>query len=111
MSVTANPFPIGEDAEALALLGGRLPRWQIHLAKLLFGGRERLDFYDIFATYLDRAIRQPEALAEIRGMEIEGRAPLLYYLRPLSTAIPCWLFHILERGESFGGGPGRMAAP
>jgi hypothetical protein len=102
MSATATPFPIGEDPDALALLGGRLPRWQIHLAKLLFGGRERLDFYDIFATYLDRSVRQPDSLAEIRSIEIEGRAEFLYWLRPLAIAIPCWLFHILDRGESFG---------
>jgi type II secretory pathway component PulF len=102
MIATVNPLLIGEDADALAFLGGRLPAWQIQLARLLFGGRERLDFYDIFATYLDRSVRQPEALAEIRGIEIEGRAPFLYCLRPLAIAIPCWLFHILERGENFG---------
>jgi type II secretory pathway component PulF len=102
MSAVADPLLIGDDEEALALLGGRLPSWQIWLAKLMFSGRERLDFYDIFATYLDRSIRQPEALAEIRGIEIEGRAPFVYWTRPLATAIPYWLFQILDRGGNFG---------
>ena len=83
-------------------LGGQLSRWQILLAKALFNGRERLDFYDIFATYLDRSVRQPEALAEIRAIEIEGRLPILYWTRPLTTAIPHWLFRILDHGENFG---------
>jgi type II secretory pathway component PulF len=98
--------PVGisqpDDAETLALLGGTLSRLQVLLAKLLLSGRERLDFYDIFATYLDRSVRQPEALAEIRAIESEGRSPLLRWSRPLTTAIPCWLYRILERGESFG---------
>ncbi len=102
MTAVADPLLIGDDEEALALLGGRLPSWQIWLAKLLFNGRERLDFYDIFATYLDRSVRQPEALAEIRGIEIEGRAPFVYWTRPLATAIPYWLFQILDRGGNFG---------
>src|SRR5271167_229337 len=92
----------GEEPEALAALGGRLSRAEIVIAKLLFSGRERLDFYDIFATYLDRSVRQPEALAEIRGIEIEGRAPFVYWTRPLATAIPYWLFQILDRGGNFG---------
>jgi type II secretory pathway component PulF len=90
MSAVADPLLIGDDEEALALLGGRLPSWQIWLAKLMFSGRERLDFYDIFATYLDRSIRQP------------GRAPFVYWTRPLATAIPYWLFQILDRGGNFG---------
>jgi type II secretory pathway component PulF len=91
-----------DDEEALARLGARLPRWQILLAKALFSGRERLDFYDIVATYLDRSVRQPEALAEIRAIEIERRTRFLYWTRPLATAIPYWLFKILDRGENFG---------
>ena len=102
MSANVNLLPAGDDEETLALLGGRLPSWQILLAKLMFSGRERLDFYDIFATYLDRSVRQPEALAEIRGIEIEGRAPFVYWTRPLATAIPYWLFQILDRGGNFG---------
>ena len=102
MTAAVNPVVVGDDEETLAHLGGRLPRWQVQLAKLLFSGRERLDFYDIFATYLDRSVRQPEALAEIRGIEIEGRAPFLTWTRPLATAIPWWLFQILDRGENFG---------
>jgi type II secretory pathway component PulF len=90
------------DPEALAILGGQLSQAETVLAKLMFSGRERLDFYDIFATYLDRSVRQPEALAEIRAIEIEGRARFLYWARPLVTAIPCWLHRILDRGDSFG---------
>ena len=93
---------LGDDEEVLALLGGRLPRWQIVLAKMMFSGRERLDFYDVFATYLDRSVRQPQALAEIRAIEIEGRALFVHWTRPLATAIPCWLFRILDCGENFG---------
>jgi len=93
---------LGDDEEVLALLGRRLPRWQIVLAKMMFSGRERLDFYDVFATYLDRSVRQPQGLAEIRAIEIEGRAPFVHWTRPLATAIPCWLFRILDRGENFG---------
>jgi type II secretory pathway component PulF len=92
----------GGDEESLARFGGRLPRWQIATAKLMFSGRERLDFYDILATYLDRSVRQPEALAEIRAIEIEGRPNLLLWARPLATAIPSWLHRILDRGERFG---------
>jgi type II secretory pathway component PulF len=95
-------IPVGDDEEMLALLGGQLPRWRIALARLMFTGRERLDFYDIFATYLDRSVRQPAALAEIRSLEVEGRAPFVHWTRPLATAIPCWLFQIVERGENFG---------
>jgi type II secretory pathway component PulF len=102
VTAAANFAAVGDDAETLAFIGSRLSRWQILSAKLMFSGRERLDLYDIFATYLDRSVRQPEALAEIRGIEIEGRAPFLYWLRPLATAIPCWLFQILDRGENFG---------
>jgi type II secretory pathway component PulF len=90
------------DSDALARLGGHLPEWRVALARLLFSGRERLDFYDIFATYLDRSVRQPEALAEILAIEIEGRAPLMYWSRPLATAVPSWLHRILDRGEKFG---------
>lgn len=90
------------DEEMLARVGGRLPNWQIVIAKLMFGGRERLDFYDILATYLDRSVRQPEALAEIRNIEVQGRAPFLLWARPLATAIPSWLHRILDRGERFG---------
>ena len=93
---------LGDDEEVLALLGGLLPRWQIVLAKMMFSGRERLDFYDVFATYLDRSVRQPQALAEIRAIEIEGRALFVHWTRPLATAIPCWLFRILDCGENFG---------
>jgi type II secretory pathway component PulF len=93
---------VGADEETLALLGGRLPRWQIELAKLMFSGRERLDFYDIFATYLDRSVRQPEALTEIRAIETEGRAPFMLWVRPLAIAVPSWLHRILDRGERFG---------
>ncbi len=103
MTVAANFAPVDDDAETLALIGGRLSPWHILFAKLMFNGQERLDFYDIFATYLDRSVRQPEALAEIRGIEIEGRAPFLYWLRPLATAIPSWMFQILDRGDNFGG--------
>ena len=92
----------GDDEERLALYGGQFSRWQILLAKALFGDRERLDFYDIFATYLDRSVRQPEALAEIREIEVDGLSPLLFWTRPLAMAIPYWLFQILERGENFG---------
>jgi type II secretory pathway component PulF len=92
----------GADEETLARLGGQLPRWQVTLARLMFGGRERLDFYDIFATYLDRSVRQPEALAEIRAIEIEGRASFMVWSRPLAIAIPCWLHRILDRGDRFG---------
>jgi type II secretory pathway component PulF len=91
-----------DDPEALAMLGGRLSRAEIALARLLFTGRERLDFYDILAIYLDRAVRQPEALAEIRSIELEGRAQFLTWSRPLAAAIPCWLHRILDRGDSFG---------
>jgi type II secretory pathway component PulF len=101
IALSAQPL-LDDDPEALAVLGGRLSRAEIALAKLLFTGRERLDFYDILATYLDRSVRQPEALAEIRGIELEGRAPFLYWSRPLATAIPCWLNRILDRGDSFG---------
>jgi type II secretory pathway component PulF len=102
--VTAAPYlsHAGADEELLASIGGRLPRWRVAIAKLLFSGRARLDFYDIFATYLDRSVRQPQALAEIHGLEIEGRAPFLHPLLPLATAIPCWLHDILDRGENFG---------
>jgi type II secretory pathway component PulF len=92
----------GDDLDALARLGSQLPAWRIGLARMLFSGRERLDFYDIFATYLDRAVRQPEALAEIRAIEIEGRASLLHLSRPLATAVPSWLHRILDRGDRFG---------
>ncbi|MDB5392888.1 MAG: type secretion system family protein [Rhodospirillales bacterium] len=102
MTAAANLTAFGDDEETLALLGARLPRWQIELARLLFSGHERLDFYDILATYLDRSVRQPQALAEIRGIEIEGRAPFLQWICPLATAIPYWLFQILDRGENFG---------
>jgi len=88
-----------DDAEGFAELGGRLPAW---LARALFGDRERLDFYDIFATYLDRAVRQPEALAEIRAIELEGRGPIGQFLSPLGAAVPHWLFRVLDRGEPFG---------
>jgi type II secretory pathway component PulF len=101
VTAAIDPFA-GDDEEMLALLGGRLPRWRIALARLMFNGRERLDFYDIFATYLDRSIRQPEALAEIRGIEVEGRTAVAAWIHPLTTAIPYWLFQILERGENFG---------
>jgi len=94
--------PAGADDEALALLGGQLPRWQVTIARLMFTGRERLDFYDIFATYLDRSVRQPEALAEIRAIEVEGRAPFMLWSRPLAVAVPSWLHRILDRGERFG---------
>lgn len=102
MTAAADLPPLGDDEETLALYGARFASWQIALAKLLFTGRERLDFYDIFATYLDRSVRQPEALTEIRGIEIEGHAPFLYWLRPLATAIPSWLHRIVDRGENFG---------
>jgi type II secretory pathway component PulF len=92
----------GDDLDALARLGSQLPAWRIGLAQLLFSGRERLDFYDILATYLDRAVRQPEALVEIRAIEIEGRASLLHWSRPLATAVPSWLHRILDCGERFG---------
>ena len=72
----------------VARFGGRLPRWQIAIAKIMFSGRERLDFYDILATYLDRSVRQPEALAEIRTIEVEGRPTFLLWARPLATASP-----------------------
>jgi type II secretory pathway component PulF len=98
------PFaaPLEQDEDTLAIRGARLASWQIRLAISLFSDRERLDFYDIFATYLDRAVRQPEALAEIHGIDCEGRAHFLLWTRPLATAIPHWLFRILDRGESFG---------
>jgi type II secretory pathway component PulF len=102
MITVADNVPAGDDEETLAQIGGRLPRWQVAIARLMFGGRERLDFYDIFATYLDRSVRQAEALAEIRAIEVEGRAPFVHWTRPLATAIPCWLFRILDRGENFG---------
>ncbi len=102
MTVDPDYVAGGDDAEALACLGAQLPRWRILLAEALFNGRERLDFYDIFATYLDRSVRQPEALAEIRAIEIEGRLPILYWTRPLTTAIPHWLSRILDHGENFG---------
>jgi type II secretory pathway component PulF len=102
MADRAQFIPAGDDEETLALYGGQLSRWQLMLAKALFNGRERLDFYDIFATYLDRSVRQPEALAEIRAIEVGGRSPLFYWVRPLAAAIPYWLFQILERGENFG---------
>jgi type II secretory pathway component PulF len=102
MTAVGHQAPVGADEEALAFLGGRLPGWQAALAKLMFSGRERLDFYDIFATYLDRSVRQPEALAEIRAIEVEGRARFMYWSRPLATAIPCWLHRILDRGDRFG---------
>jgi type II secretory pathway component PulF len=102
MTTAFNPAPDLDEEETLARLGAGLPRWQIRLAKALFSGRERLDFYDILATYLDRSVRQPEALADIRAIEIEGRAPFLHWMRPLATAIPHWLFRILDRGENFG---------
>ncbi len=88
--------------DGLARFGGHLPAWRIAMARLLFSGPERLDFYDILATYLDRAVRQPEALAEIRAIEIEGRIPLMHWSRPLATAVPSWLHRILDRGERFG---------
>jgi type II secretory pathway component PulF len=101
MTVTSSA--VSDDVEeVLAGLGSGLPRWRILLAKALFGGRERLDFYDILATYLDRSVRQPQALADICAIEVEGRSPLLYWMRPLATAVPHWLFRILDRGEAFG---------
>jgi type II secretory pathway component PulF len=102
VTALAHQLPAGTDEETLARVGGQLPGWQIGLAKLMFSGRERLDFYDIFATYLDRSVRQPEALAEIRAIEIDGRAGFMHWSRPLATAIPCWLHRILDRGDRFG---------
>ena len=102
MTVAVNPVAAMDMDEALARVGAELPRWRVLFAKALFSGRERFDFYDVFATYLDRSVRQPEALAEIYAIEVEGRAPVLYWMRPLATAIPCWLFEILDRGENFG---------
>jgi type II secretory pathway component PulF len=102
MTALLHQHPAGGDEETLARLGSWLPPWQVALAKLMFGGRERLDFYDIFATYLDRSVRQPEALAEIRAIEVEGRAPFMVWSRPLATAIPSWLHRILDRGDRFG---------
>ncbi len=102
MTTLGELAPAGDDEDALALLGGRLPRWQVAVARMMFGGRERLDFYDIFATYLDRSVRQPEALAEIRATEIEGRAPFMVWSRPLAVAVPNWLHRIADRGERFG---------
>lgn len=101
MRTTTDENPAGGE-DALALLGSRLPGWRIALARLLFSGRERLDFYDILATYLDRSVRQPEALAEIRAIEIEGRSPLIHWSLPVATAVPSWLHRILDRGERFG---------
>ncbi len=102
MRALRSPAQASADEEALALLGGQLPRWQIALAMLMFGGRERLDFYDIFATYLDRSVRQPAALAEIRAIETEGRSGFMIWSRPLAVAVPSWLNRILDRGERFG---------
>jgi type II secretory pathway component PulF len=102
MTALGRQTPAGTNEDALAVIGGRLPGWQVTLAKLMFSGRERLDFYDIFATYLDRSVRQPEALAEIREIEIEGRASFMHWSRPLAVAVPCWLHRILDRGDRFG---------
>jgi type II secretory pathway component PulF len=102
MTALRHLAPAGADAEVLAQLGGRLPRWRVALARSMFGGRERLDFYDVFATYLDRSVRQPEALAEIREIEIEGRARFMDWSRPLAVAVPSWLHRILDCGERFG---------
>jgi type II secretory pathway component PulF len=102
MTALVGQVAAGDDEEALARLGGHLPVWRLAVAKLLFGARERLDFYDVFATYLDRSVRQPVALAEIYGIETEGRAPAVVWLRPLATAIPFWLHRILDRGDGLG---------
>jgi hypothetical protein len=60
-----------DDAETLSLQGSRLSQGEILLAKLLFGPCDRLDFYDILATYLDRSVRQ--ASAQHRGSACAGR--------------------------------------
>jgi hypothetical protein len=102
MSLPLQAGAVAEDEEALAALGGRLPGWRLALARRLFGDRARRDFYDVFATYLDRGVREPEALAEIRAIERADCPAALRWSRPLATAIPHWLCRILDRGERLG---------
>lgn len=87
--------------EDLALVGSVLPSWRLRLARLLFRGEERVDFYQMLAAYLDRSVRLPQALPEIRELEIEGRPEWVHWMYPLATAIPHWLYRILDHGDSF----------
>ena len=85
--------------EDLALIGEMTPAWRLALARLLFRGDERIEFYQTLAAYLERSIRLTEALPDIRELEIEGRPGWLHWTSPVATAIPHWLYRMLDHGE------------
>jgi type II secretory pathway component PulF len=87
--------------EDLAAIGETIPAWRLGLARFLFRGDERVEFYQTLAAYLERSIRLTEALPEIRELEIEGRSPWLHWTSPLAAAIPHWLYRILDHGDGF----------
>jgi len=101
MSEVAAEFRAQSRDEDLAVLGETTPVWRLRLARLLFRGDERIEFYQTLAAYLERSIRLTEALPEIRELEIEGRPAWLHWTSPLATAIPHWLYRILDHGDGF----------